>query len=247
MKSISQVMTCLLAISFTAQVASAGCLDKTPITQKELTNRIKIAKMQYVDSVNMEKNYADLAKDAQWTGAEAKLLSAIGAAPLAGYFTLAYGFGFLMTSSTAGSIAVGGQFLAAATGTVMSVTQLAKSLKTMFGFTDVEIETVMKDLRDEAQAKSFSCSFDELHKKLAEQRNQILEKELSGSIYRASKNSLLLGKPYAEATRKLYAISALERQLRSAEMAELSKVRIVSSSPDTKPAAVAASSQRGNF
>ena len=223
MKSITQVMTCLLAISFTAQVASAGCLDKTPITQKELTNRIKIAKMQYVDAVNMEKNFADLAKDAQWSSAEAKLLPAIGAAPLAGFLAANYGFGALI----GGSVQYGILFLGAAAGSVASVTLTVKSLKTMFGFTDVEIETVMKDLRDEAQAQGFSCSFDDLHKKLAEQRNQIIEKELSGSIYRASKNSLLLGKPYAEATRKLYAISALERQLRSTEMKELSQVRIV--------------------
>ena len=243
MKSISQVMTCLLAISFTAQVASAGCLDKTPITQKELTNRIKIAKMQYVDSVNMEKTFADLAKDAQWTSAEAKMIPAIGAAPLAGLIAANYFFAGLV----GGSMSYLVRSVGSAAVMVGSVTQTVKSLKTMFGFTDVEVETVMKDLRDQAQAQGFSCSFDDLHKKLADQRNQIIEKDLSGSIYQASKNSLLLGKPYAEATRKLYAISALERQLRSTEIKELSQVRIANSSPDTKPAAVGSSVQRGSF
>ena len=225
MKAISGIVTSFLMISLVAQVTSAACLDRMPINQKELDQRIRVAKMQYAEAQDMEKNYGQLAQDVKETSASAKFMASVGVAPITAVLAAQYGF--------ASAFYNGDKALLVAAVTASAISgyswvHVVKELKTIFGFSDIQINEMSKALLAAKNDGEISCSFDELNKKLVEDRNKILDEDMSGSVYQATKNSVMLGQPYANATLRLYAIAALQKKLRSSELKELSDVRFTS-------------------
>ena len=232
---MTKVMTFFVVLSFIAQVASANCLTNVPTTQSDLDRQIKIAKMRYSDSADLEKEMGSIARDADLTSAQSKLVAGLGVAPFATLMTLYYG----EVSLFSGNIGALAKTVGLSIGSYIGWAQIVKGIKNIAGFSDIQIDKISKDLRSNIQSEKVSCSFDDLHKKLAEARKSIFEHEMNGSVLNAVRDRLTLGSLSKKGTLDLYAISALERELRSVELKQLSQVKIPSSAKEIKPAAIA--------
>ncbi len=221
MKRFTRFLIAVMAILMAVQSARAACLTKTPTTQMDLDRQMKIAKMQYQNAIEAEKQYAELARDAELTSSQAKIMAGIAAAPALVIGTV----GGLISGLVGGGtthLAIG---ILSVAGIGYDAIQIFVQLKVL-GFSDLEIDKITREYRARVKSDKMNCSFEDLHQQMARARALIFKNEFNGSKLNAVRDALTLGSLSKKATIDLYAISALERELLGAEVKELSQVRI---------------------
>ena len=240
MKSMTQIFTGLIAISLLAQSASAGCLTQVPKSEYELDRQIKIAKMREKSAIENEKNYVELAHDAAKTRAWA---TAVGGAALVipagvGAFTSMFILG--MGSALIGIPALGASLGVLAVDGHVNFQAIRSAVKS-----DAEARQISKELRDQMITGKYSCSYDEVRAKIAQERQRIMDHELSGSTLRTIQDHVTLGSLSAKATAKLAMLSSLEREVAASEVKELKSISYSSTAPVAQKSTSISKSVRG--
>jgi hypothetical protein len=221
MKATIKVISCVLALSLTASFAQASCLTKVPASAEELSAQVGSARMNYASSLEIEKTYEELAKDANKTNIRAKAVLGAGVAPLAILLGLNFGIGGLLSSGTNAYLAKAVVLLAAGG---YGLKKTASGLITFLGKTEVESEEIMKELRLKTQGERFTCSYSEIHASLNAARQEVMDTDMNGSVFHTIQDHVTLGSLAAKGTLKLYAIAALQREVRQAELQELESI-----------------------
>ncbi len=227
MKLLSPILVSFVAILLSVQSASAACLTKIPETAAARDRQLRFVKMQFENAIEAEKTYFDLARDAELTSSQSKIMAGIGIAPA---FIIGSVGGLVsgLVGGGATHLAIG---ISSVVGLGIDAVHLFIQLKVL-GFTDLEIDELTKEYRARVQATNSSCSYEELHQKLAEARGLIFKNEFNGSQLNHIRDILTLGSLSKKATIDLLAIAALERELLGLELKELAQVKIPATAKD---------------
>ncbi len=163
MKLLSPILVSFVAILLSVQSASAGCLTKIPETATARDRQIRFVKMQFKNAIEAEKTYFYLARDAELTSSQSKIMAGIGIAPA---FIIGSVGGLVsgLVGGGATHLAIG---ISSVVGLGIDAGHLFIQLKVL-GFTDLEIDQLTKEYRARVQATNSSCSYEELHQKLAQ-------------------------------------------------------------------------------
>ena len=170
MKRFTRFLIAVMAILMAVQSARAACLTKNPTTQMDLDRQMKIAKMRFENAIEAEKQYAELARDAELTSSQAKIMAGIAAAPALVIGTVGGLVSGLLGGGTT-HLAIG---ILSVAGIGYDAVQIFIQLKVL-GFSDLEIDKITREYRTRVKSDKLNCSFDQLHQEMAKARALIFK------------------------------------------------------------------------
>lgn len=218
MSGIKKLFFVLLSLCFSIDSSFAGCLDKIPTSEEQMSAQVKIINSNYSMILEREKMYLELAQEAGLESSNRKLIAGLSVAPL---LITAGGTGAVLAISADNLVLLLGAFVAAAPA-VGDIGMIIDSLSKK-GYSTEELSSLMKTYEQKLHSQALTCSYQNIHQRIEVERQEVLETELSGSLIRTVGNRLSLGTMEKKSLLKLLALTSIQKELLQNEMAELQR------------------------